>query len=622
MNNELPEVVLFGSTKVVINGDWDIEPKYNKYLFGLMVKNNANKSDKHYAATLQSKDGSNHKFGQFALFDYESVIDSTISGELVVANNLTKWLGHAPDCITIFIRSIGELSGTNTRYWVCGIDSRGQIETNSKLIVNDRFELQKLIDIYVITSEKVNVISVEDDGATKKFITEDSHSMDDLNLVYITGEMFLSSFDESLTEQCRILRVYKPSKVSLKALAIITTAGAIMATSWLAYSYISQSASLDFFSNNIFFEKTRQDNGSSQTIAEDLRTKKHWDYDSYRNETLSQFVTSLGQNLYSPMDISIIIKEINKSLPTYSADWKLSSLNYVNNKFFARYDRIPHGKGVYFLLDKNINQLNNVIHNFDIKPYDLVDEGDGRIFSITPKIKIEKVGRLDKMLNSLRQEGKLRVALAKTNADHLANTSHLLSIKDAYDALSFKDKWVSRTGDDLLSEALEVTEEISNIKAEYDQLHLSLGGLDKLNIERNLVLGNVMDFVTMLQMDSFFDWSYPVLKRVYPDSEMLSSRNIIQNANSPKQRELYGPAIESYEVKITTRQNEEEGKILTYGISDMIHLGQVIDKPFVNVDEVHYDKITEQWSFVIHFHRHTPEFSKRIETTLKQGRDL
>jgi hypothetical protein len=622
MNNELPETVLFGSTKVVINGDWTVEPKYNKYLFGLMVNNNASKAGKHYAATLQSKEGSTNKFGQFALFDSDAVIDSTVSGELVVANNLTKWLGHTPDCISVFIRSIGEPSGSNTRYWICGIDSRGQIETNSKFIVNDRFELQKLIDIYVITSEKINIISVEDDGATKKFITEYSSSMGEINLVHITGEMFLGSFDESLTEHCRIFRAYKPSKVNLKSLAIITAASAITVTSWLVYSYISQSASLDFFSNNQFFEQIRQDNDSSQVVAEDLKTKKNWDYDSYRNATLSQFVTSLGQNLYSPMDISIIIKEINKSLPTYSADWKLSSLNYVNNKFFARYDRILHGKGVYFLLDKNINQLNNVIHNFDIKPYDLVDEGAGRIFSITPKIKIEKIGRLDEMLNSLRQEGKLRVALSKTNADHLANTSYLLSVKDAYDALSFKEKWISRSGDDLLSEALEVTGEISKIKAKYDRLNISLSSLDKLNIDRNLVLGNVMDFVTMLQMDSFFEWSYPVLKRVYPDSEMLSSRNIIQNASSPKQRELYGPAIESYEVEITTRQNEEEGKILTYGISDMIHLGQVIDKPFVNVDEVHYDKITEQWSFVIHFHRHTPEFSKRIETTLKQGRDL
>ena len=78
--------------------------------------------------------------------------------------------------------------------------------------------------------------------------------------------------------------------------------------------------------------------------------------------------------------------------------------------------------------------------------------------------------------------------------------------------------------------------------------------------------------------------------------------------------ETYFQAIESYNVEITSQETEDEGegKTISYGISDIIQLGILINKPFVNVDSVEYSKITEQWEFNIHFHRQTSEYRNRI----------
>ena len=87
---------------------------------------------------------------------------------------------------------------------------------------------------------------------------------------------------------------------------------------------------------------------------------------------------------------------------------------------------------------------------------------------------------------------------------------------------------------------------------------------------------------------------------------------MLEQKNKKKSKDEYKPAIESYQVTISTRESEEEGKIKSYGVRDMIQLGLLLDRPFINVDTVEYSKLDEQWVFSIHFNRQTPEYIRRI----------
>jgi hypothetical protein len=160
----------------------------------------------------------------------------------------------------------------------------------------------------------------------------------------------------------------------------------------------------------------------------------------------------------------------------------------------------------------------------------------------------------------------------------------------------------------------QVEADIERARASFNNAKRTYKGTEPLVIEDNLVLGNVMDFVTMLQLDSFFEWSFPELSRTYPSEASLEKKNRKKSKRSKV--EIYGPAIESYSVEISTRSSEEDGKVKSYGISDMIHLGLLINKPFINVDLVEYDKMSEQWKFLVHFHRKTPEYQQRIANNI------
>jgi hypothetical protein len=611
--DENVEILRIGNRDVVVGGAWETESKYSGLLLKLSVRAKAASQQKHFASVYQpNKD---LKGSQYALYGDAQETEGLIAGDATIASNIPKWLKAArqsaetKDRPVIFIFSISkeEDSVAESRFWMLPVEANGLISSESQAVLNDRYSLNEAINLFALTTEKFDIIHVDTDGETTSFFSEhETRVPEGCLLTSITEEMLEKAFKES---PFAINRIYKPSKIKVKKVAMV--AGAVCITVVVAFSlsYLTQKEAIDYFSETEKRELSEKKSDSLKNKIKGLREGQYWDDTSYRKATLEQFVQSLEKSLYKPIEIAILLREINRTLPIFAADWRLVKLSYEKNRFFARYERSDKSKGVYFMLDSVVAAFNKQSTQLNILPYNLIDQGETRIYSVTPSANLQRQQNLDFMKTLLREEDNVSSNLRKNGKRLIDRQQDLSDLFRQYDALEFKQTWIKRGTLPLFEKVAELESRIVLAENGFNKAYRAYKSNQNLELENELVLGNVMDFVTMLQLDSFFEWSFPNLERTFPDSTTLDERN----KKKPKPGdEIYGPAIESYSVEISTRSSEEEGKVKSYGISDMVHLGFLINKPFVNVDLVEYDKMSEQWRFLIHFNRKTPEYQKRI----------
>jgi hypothetical protein len=611
--DENVEILSIGNRDVVVGGAWETESKYSGLLLKLSVRAKAASQQKHCASVYQpNKD---LKDSQYALYGDAKATEGLIAGDATIANNIPKWLktgrqsAEVKDRPVIFIFSIPreENSVAESRFWMLPVEANGLISSESQSVLNDRYSLNAAISLFALTTENFDIIRVDTDGETTSFLSEQETRIPDGCLVTsITEEMLEQAFKNSTFI---IKRIYKPSKIKVKKVAMVASALCITVVAAFCLSYITQKEAINYFSETEKRELLERKSDSLKNKIKGLREGTYWDDASYRRSTLEQFVQSLEKSLYKPIEIAILLREINRTLPIFAADWRLTKLSYERNRFFARYERSEQSKGVYFMLDNVVAAFNKQSSQLSILPYNLIDQGETRIYSVTPSAKLQRQKNIVFMKTLLREEDNVSSNLRKNGKRLIDRQQELSDLFRQHDTLGFKQTWIERGTLPLFEKVAELESRIAIAESGFNKSYSAYKSNQRLELENELVLGNVMDFVTMLQLDSFFQWSFPKLERTFPDSKTLDKRN----KNKPKSGdEIYGPAIESYSVEISTRGSEEEGKVKSYGISDMIHLGFLINKPFVNVDLVEYDKMSEQWRFLIHFNRKTPEYQKRI----------
>lgn len=618
------KIIQIGERSVIISSKWEMEKRVEGPLLSLSLRSKAAKSGLHYAVThaVSSKKGKQDSTQYSLLSESEANAKlELLAGEPIIAENVKKWVPEdKQDAHSVFIYSIGNDPGLNafdSKYWILAIDPSGRIESESQFIVDDRYALKEALDIYSITTESFNVIHVQNDNFINDFLNDNLGTF--TSTFTIPLKDFVGAFNNS---DDKIKRIYKPSPFKAKKVAIVSGAIAASAIAWMGYSYISQSESFDFFESQERVEELDSRNKELRELASSLKTSNSsWSNDSFREETLNQFIDGLKYNLYEPFEIALIIQEINNTLPVHAMEWELIKLSYENNMFFARYERIKNAQGVYYILDEYIESLNKSEKSLSITPFNLLDDGETRIYAITPFKELDRKRKITEMDEKLRKENSLESKVRRDVKSVSNKIGSLTNLYDQFNNMTFTEKWITRKSLDLLDEANNQNASLSTSLRRLNKSRRELSEFEKLEVPRELVLGQVMDFITMLQIDSFFKWSLPQLKRGYPDVKTLKERapkkrkakkSKNKTSNSSNGANIYKQAIESYDVEISTRDSEEEGKVQSYGISDMIQLGYLINKPFVNVDLVDYTKFDEQWKFKIHFHRQTPEYTKRI----------
>ena len=628
-----PKFLHIGGADLMVGSKWSVDRKIKGTLLNLFIRKKASDLDLHYGTSDLVETKSGHA-SMYTLFDFdedERSLKKTINGDLLVAKNINKWLPKDikksfEAASTIFVHSL-EANDIHSEphFWIVSVDSEGVIQSDITPIQDSTYSLKNAIQAHMYITPP-NIVYLNTDGPTRSFFKEHEKALSltvnpskdfiKENINSMAFEIDEADFVDAIGEVKgqQIKRVYKPSQLKVKKLGVGVGVLSVLVSSWFGYSYVSQMESFSYFNNEAKQSELQAKMKEHADIGKELKgSSTKWDEESFREETLKQFIDGLNKNVYSPLDIALVIREINKTYPIFAAEWRLKEIVFEQNRFFIKYDRIKGGKGVYFLLDDLVKKISKNSPSMTLKPFDLEPEGDRRTYQIIPNIDLPKVKEIQKMEDVLREENKRKSSFARANKKANDSTRNLMNKFTEYNSLTFKEIWLERKANDLYAEVSGLESKINRADRLFDKTKAEMESMSPLKLERTLTLGNRLDFITMMQLDSFFDWSIPEVVGYYPNMKMLTDRNPKKKkGKAPSPSKVYYPAIESYTVKITSQNSEEEGKTTSYGVSDIIQLGILINKPFVNVDFVKYDKMTEQWELNLHFHRQTPEYRNRI----------
>jgi hypothetical protein len=598
--------------KVLVGASWNIERKQKGLLLNLSLRAKANKENRPYCATYPLADGAST---QYLLLDEHALQDSDVAADAVIAEKADEWFGIKRDAPLIFIYShlTGKSVSSEPSFWLTIIESDNTISNTHIGLMEDRFSLREFIETLLITSTEINVISVDTDGATKAFL-EDVDTDAIFNVKEISIETLTKAIENSTVT---FKRIYKPSKIKVKKVGVAVGIAALAVSAAFGLSYISQSEPFEYFDNKARLQELEMKSSNVSDRMKEFKTGKTWDPRTYRFETMRGFSENMQNSMFSPIEIAVVLREINKTMPTLAAEWRLTKINYENNRFFARYERIKNGQGVFFLLDKKIKEVDEETEYLTIRPYNLKEEAQVRTYSIIPKGTTQRAISVNELKERMREEDRLYTRMGKATQRVSSKIKKLEELYTLYNMFTFQDTWIGRRAIDLHAQAITLEDDIENAERALENSVREFRNTEKAAINDNVLLGNVLDFVSIMQMDSYFMWTYPIIDNVFPSKEALKEREGKKRRRKDKDnidtRASYGPAIESYNVVISTRDSEEEGKVLSYGIADMLRLGLLIDKPFVNVEKVEYNSLNDQWEFNIHFNRKTPDYKRRVE---------
>ncbi|APD91938.1 hypothetical protein BM525_18830 (plasmid) [Alteromonas mediterranea] len=637
------ETIFIGGTPFWAPLVWTNVEKYSSLTFPLQVRAKASESGMHYGVVNSSPKKSNFQYGQYSLLALEDDQEAYPSLDILTATHARDWVREYfksnfnddewdesdLDTTKLLITTIDNTSSgfSPAEFVVSLVSPSGQvsdIDASRGSRVFDSIDLSELLETEFQLDDNISIIVIDDDGEAAtlaKSIVENLHFDVKRKLAIIPRPAFEKA---ALNPELKPKRLYKPSKIKVKKLGVIAAAVALATCGWLGFSYLSQSSADDFFSDPSYWSNIQKQMKAFDDKSDELgSSSKYWDDRTYRNDVLSSFVDSLADNLYTSEEVAYILRYINMTLPVYTSEWELSTLEYENNNFIATYNRIDKGKGVYFMLDEDIFEIDEKDNGIRIEPFFLGDMADVRKYSIIPKISLERQASISKMRSVMRAENAVTDAYADAAYKASKKSLQLINYKHAYANMGFFDKWFLLKGSDTYSEALQVKNGM--LKNAIDDVQLAekaYNEQEKLTLQDRLIIGNKYDFVTMMQLDSFFEWTFPIATSSFPGADAIEEKNKKSKKKKKRKKSAkadtkvstpYGPSIISYSVTISTQDSEnEEGKVKSYGISDMIRLGQMLDKPFVHVDYVNYDRVNEQWEMQIHFFTKTQDYEANV----------
>jgi hypothetical protein len=638
--NPTEQLVKIGGKSFGISHRWEMPEKYNSLTFPFAVRAKASEHGCQYAY-INKKDGKSdvNKFGQYGLIPSVKELEKAPSLDLIVHSHASSWVKDyfeknlAPDeweekdldCSKLFVATVDNQTGvlTNPEFVISLVSSEGFISDSHASTDSSTFDniaLAERLETEFQLDPNLCVIAIDDDGealSIAKHVVRDLHSEENKNRLAILSR---PDFDKAASDKNALAeRVYKPSQIKIKKVGLFIGVAAIGIAGTLLASYLTQGDARDYFEESSRWSELRQQEKQIDTIVENLASKgSKWDDRTYRKDVLTTFVDSLSNNLYSPNEIVSVIRHINIIFPNYASEWEFSDIRYEDNNFIVRYVRIPNGKGVYFMLDEHIEKLNRERKEVNIDIYGLNDDATEREYSVTPSIALSRQSTSSDLKKTMRGENAAEETLIEEGEDALKSTKRMLGYSREYENMPFLKKWFMFGGETLYSEAKMY--ELSSLKKEskeYNDALVAYNQQEKVTIDEDLIIGNKYDFVTMMQLDSFFEWTFPESNMSFPTKEMLKEKNAKpkkarRGKKAPKKVEIYGPSILGYNVVISTQSASDDSQITSYGIADMNRLGSMLNKPFVHVDKVEYSKIDEQWDVSIHFFTKTQFYESKV----------
>jgi hypothetical protein len=624
ISKERPPIIELAERRLIIGATWERFDKKPLPLETLKLRKAAQDSENHWGMShhVSIEDAPNAT--EYTLIDEpEEEGDTPLFGAPIISQHINEWVSNDEGNTLAFIMPV-VFNGAEY-FWLVAVTPKGMIAPEFDLVVKDRYELEESIDILLLT-EELSFVTLDDDNISRSVIDRFTEGKGPIGT--ISRETLAAAIEGG--SQFALKRFYRPSKIKVKKLGL-SIAGTVIATGlWAGYVTTSQSDEHAHFDNNRGeFLSASKNAREIKTELKSSKGKKTWGAEEFKEKTLTEFISDMRNNLYDPVPIALVLKEISNEFPLFSSDWEMTKMTYVENKFLVFYKRIEGGKGVYFALDEQIKAVGEKSSILNVKPFSLKEQGQVRIYSVHPKANYAKARfeAIDDALGKINRDRAIRADLRELKESLAKAYGEMSSAANGYNNLEFFDKWFTYETSELYRDAILAKRSVKKAQEKLEQAEAALNSSPPLALDENLVLGSVMDFVTMMQLDSFFDWSFPALAGTYPDGKSIEENNKAakkeaKNKSRKKKRKkkdsekpsaiVFAPAIESYAVKVETRQSEEEGKVRSFGLADLLQLSVLLDKPFIQVDYVEYERETEQWVVGLRFFKKTQEYAKYI----------
>lgn len=597
-SNHQASTLSIEGVKLVAGSTWEETDAFAQAIAKVKVRYHAAKSGLHAGAIK--------KIGkkQYSYTLSDESCSGLPSGDLSVSSMLME-RSEERDNIVLFVYVIKSQDRyTSDKYWLVAVQPDGQFLKNYECFCDSKLQLKNEIEsIEAISQIELAYLDVQRSDLVDVFGVERFEESEE------KWSFLKSDFKRHLDdEKNHFVTIHKPINVKANKLFFIGSGATIVIVGFSAFSFLYQMSSNEFLNDPRLYKSVRDFESSLSDKVDSLTESKVWTDKSFKESVRKQYFDNEKKYPYRPIQVASVIREVNKTLPTYLAEWKFDNIRYDSGSFFAEYHRNPTGKGVYFVLDEKIKAIDSMVDSYSILPYELKQLANIRVYEIFPEVTLSGVGDAQQNLQTLAQIKRTETKL-KDLADEASRSAKQLKRQiQIYKGLGFIDKWVLLEAVDLAKYARVYKSKVDKYKKEIGEIESSLNGMEVAKIPDPSLLGNELDFISMMHVDSFFNWSPPKSYGTFPDKDTLSEKKKKRkkgDAESP-----YKPAILIHQVTVATQEDTEDGKSRSYGVDDMLKLSFYIEKPFVDVLSVKYTREGEQWTYDMVFYRKTNTYDK------------
>jgi hypothetical protein len=590
--------------------DWEDSKSKNSFSLSMDVKKIAKASGRHFGCVHFNKGEDGSIVSQYTL-NKEPMDTKAIVGAKFVAESLSEL--NSSDGTFIFLKNIGdELS---ERFWICAVNQSGHIHGQDDQIIEGVHQLIVVLNELRVISNNITLSCFDGEDIIKDIASE-WVGEEGFELTTITE----SSFDDYIETQTSFAKqLYKPSAIPIKRTAIISGIVALACLTGLGAGYVSQIDDSSFFSSVPLEDMIDSEQEKVAKYLKSQKVSKSWNDKSYRKNVMDNFSDFYLSHNYTSQQIGQIFADIEKNLPLYSMEWKITKIAFKDGEFFILYKRIEKSKGTFGLLDEYIESIDNQTPEFKISPHALTNEGSVRVYKVNSSRYTSMIS--DRALLT-KEQAERKSLLKDINAESNALKrlySDAEGYKDEFDNLPFSERYVLQSGSSLVTDAESVISRINRSKKKLRTLKSKMDKLPPQKLNSAWVDGNILDFITMMHVDSLFSWTYPKQDIGFPDKTALKAGNKSalskkkKSSKSSKSKKVYEQAISSYLVEVQTNDSgDEEGSVSSYGVLDLQHLMLLVDKPYIQIELIEYLKDTEQWGVKLRFYTNTEEFNNTV----------
>lgn len=636
-------LVQIGNHLCLANLSWkEIRAEKRNILSGFHIRKELKQfGSTHYAVgkskitPLSVNDSAKWKDSSYCGFDHP-ITDNQKIGAHVAALNVPGFLSSlfssgqdiSESGVYVYIIECTLQEDGKSVFWCCAVSSKGDILDD--VVTSDVNLIYGHVNTH--SSDSTHVILSTHNASLRRLLEENPRYIrrsDDeypLRLSNIAPEEFITYLNSQDTKN-QIRRTSndlgKNSQRAIRAVAI----SAVVFSAYCSSLYYEQLPAISFFENL----PSDADKPKLKLTKPQKKLKSgniKWDDASYKAYSTNQFLATMGDFDEDTKSVLRYMFYISSKVPDYLMEYTLKSVDYKEGRYVSLvYVRQPKSNTTYLFLDKAVEFMNDELDT-DFKPFiagvkknSVANSGDTREYRFYTRNKNTN----HKSLNVIAQREELQQKTIVLSSQIEREYNRLKDIRGEYEDLELSE--IIFDGKPLLlkGEFDELELSARNLESELKSEQSALKELQVPALDDSMLIPEISDFITMMEIDDQFTWTEPLFQGTVPDKKAIEEnlqdtrkkavksksgpssdkRKSTRKKKDPEQsmpHKIYGPAIDIHSVMITSNKEKdvESGqKNVSLSQMDLLLLAELLDKPFVKVKSVNYDRIKDDWSVEI-----------------------